>query len=219
MTTDSGLLRLRAANPFAAATAVDEDELFRRIVATSVEPAARPRRRVPRPVLALAAGFVVAALLASAAFGISSWLFGDVVKAPVTASEYRRAQPLLTLPPGYTWPSLTFDQNAVMNRGAGGSFAVSIDQSAWECYWAHAVRDGDAAAARRARAALADLLAHRVVIAPGGASENWAPPASTPWPYAVYADDGGYQYKERLYAQAAAGNAAPLAASCRANGP
>ena len=62
-------------------------------------------------------------------------------------------------------------------------------------------------------------MTHRILIAPAGASENWSPPASTPWPSLVYADDGGYQFKQRTYAQAAAGDARMLRQSCRANSP
>jgi hypothetical protein len=34
----------------------------------------------------------------------------------------------------------------------------------------------------------------------------------------VFADDGGYQFKQRAYAEAAAGNPRLLQQSCRANG-
>ena len=35
----------------------------------------------------------------------------------------------------------------------------------------------------------------------------------------AFADDGGYQYKEKIWAQAAAGNPQNLIQSCKANGP
>ena len=63
-----------------------------------------------------------------------------------------------------------------------------------------------------------DLMTNHVVIAPKGASENWSPP-QTGVPTAVYADDGGYQFKQRAYAEAAAGNAQLLEERCRANAP
>jgi hypothetical protein len=222
MTTDAAIRRLRAANPVpdVPPTHPDADALFERI--TLGPSAARvPRvRRYRRPAVLVAAALAVAAVLASSAYAIQNWLFGGgVVRAPVTQSEYLRAQKLLELPPGYRWPSYHFQANTVMNRGAGGSIAVSIDQVAWECYWAQAIRQGDGSAGRRARRELGDLMTHRIHVAPAGASENWAPPASTPWPYLVYADDGGYQYKQRIYAAAAAGDPEPLAQSCRANAP
>ena len=40
-------------------------------------------------------------------------------------------------------------------------------------------------------------MANRILVAPAGASENWSPPAWTPWPSLVFADDGGYQFKQR----------------------
>ena len=61
-------------------------------------------------------------------------------------------------------------------------------------------------------------MTNHVVIAPKGASENWSPP-QTGVPTATYADDGGYQYKQRAYAEAAAGNPQLLEQSCRANAP
>jgi hypothetical protein len=55
------------------------------------------------------------------------------------------------------------------------------------------------------------------VIAPEGASENWTPPQSAKTPTAAYADDGGYQLKLRMYAEASAGHPQLLEQSCRAN--
>jgi hypothetical protein len=220
MTTDTAFTRLRSANPVPAPDAVDGDALFDRIVAGA--PDQRPARRhrgYRRPAVVLAAGLAVAAALASSAYAIRTWVFGDVVGPTVTQAEYLRAQKLLPLPPGYGWPGYRFQSDSVMNRGAGGGIAVSLDQAAWECYWAGAIRSGDAAAQARARGVLAGLMAHRIVVAPADASENWAPPATTPWPYAVYADDGGYAYKQRLYAAAAAGRPAGIEQSCRANRP
>ena len=37
-------------------------------------------------------------------------------------------------------------------------------------------------------------------------SKTWTPPNPPKAPYAVFADDGGYQWLQKAYAQAAAGN-------------
>ena len=44
-------------------------------------------------------------------------------------------------------------------------------------------------------------------------------PNAASFPVAVFADDGGYQFKMRMYADAAAGHPQELIQSCRANGP
>ena len=61
------------------------------------------------------------------------------------------------------------------------------------------------------------LAAHNVVVAPKNASENWTPPNPPKTPYAVFADDGGYQWLQKAYADAAAGHPQNLTDSCRAN--
>ena len=218
MSTDSAFSRLRAANPVPAVTAVDADALFDRITSTAVEFPSRRASRRRRRLIVAAVALVLAAVLASTAPAISNWL-GDIIGGPGVTSEYGTAQGRLTLPPGYDWPPLNFPANSVTSRGAGGSFAVNIAQAAWECYWVKEIRAGDVAEQRRAHAAVSDLLANDVVVAPKGASENWMPPQATATPTAVYADDGGYQYKQRMYAQAAAGRPRLLEQSCRANAP
>jgi hypothetical protein len=193
MTTDSTLDRLRAANPCTAATAVDADALFERITGTAADPRSR---RAPRPyrraALVLAVVVALVAVLASTAPAISNWI-GDVIG--------------------------TKEVNSVTSRGAGGAFAVFSAQGAWECYWVRAIGDRDVAAQRRARVALRDLMANHVVVAPDGASENWSPPRAAQTPTATFADDGGYELKQRMYAEAAAGHPQLLEQSCRANGP
>jgi hypothetical protein len=216
MTNDATLARLRAANPVAEAQVAD-DALFDRIVAL---PADAPRRRARRNrrLLVLVAAVFVAAIAASTAYALSHWVFTDVVRAPVSRAEYKKAQTILDLPPGYTWPAIDFRDNTVMARGGGGSMALSIDQSAWECYWVGALERRDPTEAARAQGVLDDLMKNRISIAPAGAPENWAPENAT-FPHLVYADDGGYQFKQRIYAEAAAGRPAGLEQSCRANGP
>lgn len=219
MTADTAIARLRAANPapVGTAAAADAAELFDRITLTRLDPrlGSRPRRS-RRP---LAVAIAAVAVLATSAFTFRGLLFGSVVGPSVTRVELRKAESMLQLPPGYSWPAYHFRNDTVMNLGAGGSIAVSFDQTAWECAWADALRRGDTAAAAKAESVLDDLMAHRILVAPKDASENWSPPASTPWPYLVYAGDGGYQYKQRLYAQAAAGNPAGVAQSCKVNSP
>lgn len=217
MTTETSFSRLRSANPVTTASTVDADALFDRIVSLPAE-APHRRSRPSRRMLVLVAVALVAAIAASTAVALSHWVFGEVVHAPVSRAEYLRAQTILELPPGYTWPAIQFHADTVMVRGGGGSMAVSIDQSAWECYWVGAIHRGDAAAAARAHGVLDGLMANRIATAPNGAPENWAP-TDAPFPYLVYADDGGYQVKQRMYANAAAGKPTLLEESCRANGP
>jgi hypothetical protein len=217
MMNDTTLIRLRAANPVAEAPVLVNAPLFDRIVALPAETERGRTRRNGRMFVLVAATFV-AAVVASTAYALTRWVFPDVVHASVSRAEYRRAQTILDLPPGYTWPAIDFQADTVMVRGGGGSMAVSIDQSAWECFWVGAIERGDTAAATRAQAVLDDLMRTRISIAPRGAPENWAPENAT-FPHLVYADDGGYQFKQRIYAEAAAGRPGGLEQSCRANGP
>lgn len=217
--TDHTLNRLRAANPVPAGTAVDADALFERIVAQpSDRRLAHGRRPSPRPVLVLVAAVLVFALLASGAYAISGWLGGSI-GGPTVKAEYAAAQKQLSMPPGYTWPTLHWPANTVTSLGGGGAFAVSLDQDAWECYWVDSIHSGDAAGQRKAHAALDDLMQNHIVTAPAGAPENWSPPNADQKPLLAFADDGGYQYKQRMYADAAAGRPQQLEQSCRANGP
>ncbi|MFL5942026.1 MAG: hypothetical protein ACJ75L_02010 [Gaiellaceae bacterium] len=218
--TDHTLNRLRAANRFPAATAVDAEALFERIVlAPPDRRLARPQRRYRRPAVVLVAAVVACGLLASAAYAISGWLGGHIIAGPTVKAEYVAAQKQLTMPPGYEWPRFHWPANSVTSRGAGGSMAVSLDQDAWECYWVDAIHSGDAAAGQRAEDVLNGLMANHIVIAPAGAPEDYTPPQSARTPTLAYADDGGYQYKQRMYAEAAAGRPQLLEQSCKANGP
>lgn len=203
--------RLIEANPVPAPAAIDDPELFARIVALP-----RERRRRPRKRVAVAIALAGAALLTSSAVAVDHWLTG-AVKPDVTQAEYRDAQSLLPLPPGAAWPVLHVDPNSMTGRGAGGGRAVDIAMTMWECHWASAIRTGDVAAQQRSRRVLLGLLAKHVVVAPNGAPEDWAPADPPAYPYAVFADDGGYQFKQRIYAEAAAGDARGVAQSCRAN--
>jgi hypothetical protein len=217
--TDHTLNRLRAANPLPATAAVDAETLFDRIVlAPPDRRLARTERRYRRPVLVLAAVLVACGLLASGAYAISGWI-GHIIGGPTVQAEYAAAQKQLTMPPGYRWPPLNWPANSVTNRGAGGSFAVSLDQDAWECYWVDAINSGDVSAQRRANAALDALMANHIVIAPAGSPEDYTPPQSSRTPTLAFADDGGYQYKQRMYSEAAADKPQLLEESCRANGP
>jgi hypothetical protein len=215
--------RLQAANPEPLVVQTDSLDLFNEITARPVDPrlSAPPRKPlVRRPGLALAVAFAVAALLASTAFAISRLVGSDVVGPDVTKAEYLHAQSQLELPPGATWPRLSFGAaNSVTGRGAGGGIAVLNAQNAWECYWARAIRTGDTAAQARAHAALDSLLARNIIEAPVGADENWTPAVRPKAPIAVFAHDGGLDSIRANYAAAAAGHPRGLAQSCYANAP
>jgi hypothetical protein len=217
MKSDPTLLRLRAANPFADVRA-DDAALFARITGSSPDGSERRRRRY-RPILVFALALVAVALLASTAFAISQWVVGDAVTPDVTRTEYRHAQHELTLPPGATWPGFHIDPTSVTGRGAGGGHAVAAAQNAWACYWVQAIHRHDTAAQTRAHAELNTLLDQNVIVAPADASENWTPPDPPNVPYAVFADDGGFQWLRETYAQAAAGHPQRLIDTCRANAP
>ena len=219
--TDHILKRLSAANPYPASTGVDADALFDRIVLkpgdSRLARTQRPRHR--RRVLVLVAALVACGLLASVAYGVSSLLGGAVIGGPTVKAEYATAQKQLTLPPGYTWPPLRWPPHSVTSLGAGGSTAVVIDQTTWECYWVDAIHSADVPAEQRAQAALDDLIANHIMVAPAGASEGWSPPNATQVPMLVFADHGSYQDTQRTYAEAAAGKPKLLEESCIANGP
>jgi hypothetical protein len=218
MTTGSAIDYLRAAKPPVPSSSVDAEALFSRITIAAPDRRLRTStRRHSRPVLVFMVALALVAVIASTALALSGWI-GDIVGPSEVNSEFAKAEGQLALPPGYTWPKFNFPTDSVTSRGAGGSFAVTMAQTAWECYWAQSIQRRDAAGERTARAALSVLMANHIVIAPNGASENWSPP-QTGKPLATFADDGGYQYKERMYAQAAAGRPQLLAQSCRANAP
>jgi hypothetical protein len=216
--------RLVRARPPAAAMA-DRDGLFARIVAQPQEPApARAPRSAQRRVAIACVAVALLGLTAGTALAVTRLLGWHtdttIVDQPRQWQKlYHAATLKLTLPPGEHWPARTLPRNTVTARTQPGALAVGISQVAWECYWADAIRTGDAAAGRQAHAALDDLVAHHIVVAPPGSPENVAPPAGTEQPFAIYASDGGIQFVRRSYAQAAAGHPKLLDQSCRANGP
>jgi hypothetical protein len=224
MKSEALLIRLQAANPQPLVVQNDSLDLFNEITLLPADPRLSATARKPffrrRPGLTLAIAFAVAALLASTAFAISRIVFDNVVGPDVTKAEYLAAQSQLELPPGATWPHIGFGPaNSVTGRGAGGGMAVLNAQNAWECYWARAIRNGDKEAQSRAHTALNALLAHNVLEAPAGASENYSPPNPPKVPYVVFAHDGGLRWIKANYAAAAAGNSAGIDASCKANAP
>jgi hypothetical protein len=223
--TDTTISRLRSANPIPEAPVIDHDELFAQITASPGDPrlasGQRPRPRGRRPrrrfvVVAVALGAVVLAVAPFAITKLSSDPSGPV-QAPVTRHEYHNAQHQLTLPPGSHWPKINFPSNTVTGIGAGGGRAVMVAQNDWECYWVKAIRNGDVPAQHQAYVMVEHLLHHNMFVAPPGASENWTPTGTPKYPYAVFADDGGYQSIARAYAQAAEGHPQQLIQNCRAN--
>ena len=215
------IIRLRKANPLPLVPAVDGGDLFAQITAVPPDPRLRARPRpfvARRPAIAVVLVLAVAAVLASTAFGLSNWL-GAAAKPQVTRHEFQVAQHELTLPPGYTWPKLHIDPHSLTGLGAGGGHAVIAAEAAWTCYWVDAIRSGDTAAQRQSHEELDSLLQNHVIVAPKNASENWTPPNPPKAPFAVFADDGGYQWLQKAYAQAAAGNPQLIADYCKANKP
>lgn len=222
MKSDALLTRLQAANPQPLVVETDSLDLFDEITAGPADPRVTTPQRTPfyrRRGLALAVAFALV-VLASTAFTISRIVADDVVGPDVTQAEYVAAQSKLELPPGATWPRFHKGlANSVTPRGAGGGIAVLNAQNAWECFWVRAIRTGDTTGQRRAHAALNALLAHNVLEAPAGASENYSPPNPPDVPYVVFAHDGGLETIRANYAAAAAGQPRGIAQSCYANSP
>ena len=217
------LLRARPDIP----DAIDRDALFAQIVATAQDHEQPQMSRSGRRRLAIACiAVAVLCLTAGTAFAVTGFnLFGwhtdtTIVKNPREWQRlYHDATRELTLPPGEHWPDRTLPPDTVTSRTGPAGTAVAISQTAWECYWVGAIRRGDGTAGRQAHAALDDLLAHHIVVAPPGSPENVAPPAGTNPPFEIYASDGGIQFVRKMYRDAANGHPANLIQSCRANGP
>jgi hypothetical protein len=207
--------------------AIDRDALFAQIVATAQDIEQPQMSRSGRRRLAIGCiAVAVLCLTAGTAFAVTGFnLFGwhtdtTIVKNPREWQRlYRVATRQLTLPPGQHWPNRTLPPDTVTSRTGPAGTAVAISQTAWECYWVDAIRRGDGTAGRQAHAALDDLLAHHILVAPPGSPENVAPPAGTKPPFEIYASDGGIQFVRKMYRDAANGHAANLIQSCRANGP
>jgi hypothetical protein len=217
------LLRARPDVP----DAIDRDALFAQIVATAQDYEQPQMSRSGRRRLAIGCiAVAVLCLTAGTAFAVTGFnLFGwhtdtTIVKNPREWQRlYHDATRELTLPPGEHWPDRTLPPDTVTSRTGPAGTAVAISQTAWECYWVGAIRHGDGTAGRQAHAALDDLLAHHIVVAPPGSPENVAPPAGTKPPFEIYASDGGIQFVRKMYRDAANGHPANLIQSCRANGP
>ena len=219
MNTRAAFTRLQAANPCPSSSPLDAELLFDRI--TGSAPATQvvsTRGRARRPLLVFALALATAAVLVSTALGLAGWI-GSVIGPAEANSEFMQAQSQLTLPPGFSWPQFSLPPNSVTSRGAGGAAAVMMAQVAWECYWARAIHAGDTTAAHGAHAALSDLMTNHIVVAPTGAPEDWSPPQAARTPTATFADDGGYEFKQRMYERASSGNPGLPEQSCSANAP
>jgi hypothetical protein len=214
--------RLRTARPAPVALLGDSQEMFAAIVAAPREAVPAHRARSRRTLVVVCAALALAVVTAGSAFAFTN-LFGwhtdhSLVTSPrVWHQLYVEAQHDLTMPPGMRWPDRSLPPKTVTSRNEPGGMAVAVSQVSWECYWAHAIRTGDVAAQARAHAALSDLVAHHIVVAPPGSPENVAPPSWVKPPFEILASDGGYAYVKHMYAEAAAGNGALIAQSCRAN--
>jgi hypothetical protein len=225
MSTDSIMDRLRRANPSREIPYPEDAALLEGITALPGDSRLdhrRGRRLRRRRTLAFVFALAIAVLLASTAVAVSRWIDSEFVRLPVTRQEYYDAQKQLRLPPGVTWPAFVMPPDAdisVTSRGAGGGQAVLIAQNAWECYWVRAIRNGDTAAAQLAHSELNNLLAHHILEAPAGASENWTPTPPPAVPVATFAHDGGLDHVRAWYRQAAAGKPRNLVQSCKANAP
>jgi hypothetical protein len=221
--------RLREARPPVAAGRMDSDALFASITAgprdrSFEHPAEDGRMRKRVPVMVAIAAVLLLTAGTALAGPISKLLGWHTATQLITNPRqfralYHQATLRLTLPPGETWPERTLPPNTVTPINGAGGTAVAVSQVAWECYWVKAIRTGDAVAQRRAQAALADIVAHHILVAPPGSSENVAPPAGSKPPFEIFASDGGIQYVKKMYADAAAGHPATLIQSCKANGP
>ena len=218
MNTDHAFQLLRRANPVQTTHPGDRPDLVALITAQPGDPRlAGGRHRSSRRTLVAAVALVLTAIAASAAVAVTHWHTAPAVRPDVTGREYLAAQHSLTLPPGGVWPPFKPLPNSVTSQGGGASLAVTIAMHQWDCYWVDAVGRRDSAGAQRAQSTLEGLLAHNVIVAPDGAPEDWAPAAPPGVPYAIWADDGGYQYVKAAYADAASGKPQRLAQNCRAN--
>jgi hypothetical protein len=221
--------RLRSARPALAEPPIDGDALFAAITARprdlSFEPAPGTQRSRRRLLVAAVVALALMLTAGTALAGPISRLLGWHEETHLVGNPrqwralYHTATRQLTLPPGQSWPYRTLPPNTITSVNEPGGMAVAISQAAWECYWVQAIRGNDTAAQHRARVALADIVAHHILVAPPGSSENVAPPAGSSPPFEIFASDGGIQYIEKMYADAAAGHPATLIQSCRANGP
>jgi hypothetical protein len=217
--------RLRNAAPAAPGSAMDRDALFASIVARAGDPAvaSRPRltRSTRRRLAVVLVALAIAAVTAATALGTGFLGWHDATtiidKPQQWEALYQAATRQLTLPPGQTWPHRTLAPHTVTGMSQPGGEAVGIARGRWECYWGKAIRSGDTAAQAQAQAALADINAHHTLVAPPGSSENVAAPDNIKGPYEIFASDGGIQFVEKMYADAAAGRPAMLFQSCRAN--
>jgi hypothetical protein len=220
--------RLRSARPALADSPIDGDALFAAITSTprdrSFEPAPDQRRSRRRLLVAAVVAVALVLTAGTALAGPISQLLGWHTATQLITNPrqfralYREATHHLTLPPGQSWPDRTLPPNTVTPVSGAGGTAVAVSQFRWECYWVKAIRDNDVPAQRQSQAALADIVAHHILVAPPGSSENVAPPAGSKPPFEIFASDGGIQYVKKMYADAAAGHPATLIQSCRANG-
>jgi hypothetical protein len=220
---NASMQRLAAARP-AVTSQIDERDLFARITSLPRSAQATTRTR-SRGAFLIAAVVAVIVLSTGTAVAKNLGLLGwhDATRLITSPREwearYLQATRRLTLPPGMKWPKRTLAPNTVTPPSQPGGEAVGISQTAWECYWAAAIKRGDTTAGATAYAALRDILDHHTLVAPSGSSEDVQPPAGTRSPFQIFASDGGIQYVRRTYAAAAQGRPALLEQSCRANGP
>ena len=216
MKNDSTLAYLRRLNPVPEAASVDGAELFERITSLPRdEPAARgapppaagsPSSRSGSPSMALLATTALADLRLvrrrrQAARDEAGVPERSERAHPPARSDVARAQRRSEL--GH----LERGRRLLRGDGRDGLLGVLLGGR-------H--QSGDEQAQQQSHAELTSLLRDHVVIARRGRPRTGSPTGHR-FPVVAFADDGGYQYKQQMYADA--GGPKNLIQSCRANGP
>lgn len=106
-----------------------------------------------RRVTGVVAGVAVSALWAAAVIGLIAAACGPpagFMGAADAAREAEEARAVTPLPPGATWPPLSFDPNGAYQPGSGRGSVHAQAMCRWFRYWAEAIAKDDATAAAQA---------------------------------------------------------------------